>query len=313
MRFPGGMNGKRYVVILNRESGMMVSLGAETVAEELRKVFAEHAFAAEVKLVEGTGMRRALEEARDGAAEVVVVGGGDGTVAAAASVMRGSSKPLGVLPLGTFNLAARDLGMPLSPGAAAAALLEAPEVEVDVLEVNGKLYLCVVVLGFYPAMALAQREYHGHWIFKLMRSAWDVLRYLAAYPPLDLEFNDGRKTVRCRTRFAAITNNDYEPSMGLIPRRVSLDDGHFTVYVSRHQTRWGYLRSLLTWMAGRWKEDREIMIFRAKRLSIGVKRRNRVPVMCDGEIEKLRLPFEVTLRAKALKVLAPRLAMAAET
>ncbi|WP_166443020.1 diacylglycerol/lipid kinase family protein [Phragmitibacter flavus] len=302
------MIGKRVVVILNRESGTMLALGPEVARDLLAEVFQRHGVEAEIQLLKGREIQGALEKARDGNADSVIVGGGDGTVASAATVMAGNDKPLGVLPLGTFNLAARDLGMPLDLEAAAEALITAPLGEADLLEVNGRMYFCVVVLGFYPVMALGQKEYHGNWMVKTFKTGWDVMRLLATYPPLDLVLHDGEKEFRCRTRFAALANNDYEDLMGLIPRRRSLDGGHLTVYVSRHRTRFGYVKSLVAWMMGRWRHDKEMTVFHASQLKISVKRKRRLAVMCDGEIEKLTTPFEVFLRPQALRVLAPRLA-----
>ena len=52
-----------------------------------------------------------LRQALHGETDAVIVGGGDGTVAAASTVFAGQDEPLGILPLGTFNLAARDAAM----------------------------------------------------------------------------------------------------------------------------------------------------------------------------------------------------------
>ena len=78
---------------------------------------------------EGAGERRWRRRCgrRVGAMpDAVIVGGGDGTVAAAATIFAGQDKPLGILPLGTFNLAARDVGMPLDWQEAAKLLVTAP-------------------------------------------------------------------------------------------------------------------------------------------------------------------------------------------
>jgi len=303
------MNIHKVVVILNRESGTMLALGPEAVRTVLEETFHGHGWECDIQLLPGKEVQEALEKARDGEADAVIVGGGDGTVASAATVMAGHSKPMGVLPLGTFNLAARDLGMPLELKEAAESLLTAPVSGADLLEVDGKMYFCVVVLGFYPALALGKKEYHGHWLVKSWRSFKDMAKSVATFPPLDLVLNDGEKEVRCRTRFAAMANNDYEQLMGLIPKRNRLDGGHMTVYVSRHRTRWGYVRSLLSWVLGRWKEDKEMTVFKATRLQIHVKRKKHIAVMGDGEIYRIALPFEVIVRPGALQVLAPRLAV----
>lgn len=300
-------------VILNRESGTLCTLGPDVVEAGLKEVFEELGCTVEIQQVPGKEVRKALEKARDGGADAVIVGGGDGTVATAATVFAGHDKPLGILPLGTFNLAARDVGMPLDWKEAARALVTAPEGKMDLLDVAGNLYMCVVVLGFYPALVMGRPEYHGSWIVKSCRTMWDALRSAATYPPLHLCLQEGDRIERHRTRIALLANNDYEDIFGIIPKRRSLDAGYFTVYISKHQTRFGLLRSFIAWVMGRWKEDREIVVMHATDLEIRVTRKRRIPVMMDGELEKLPVPLRVKLVPKALLVIAPRLAEEVES
>lgn len=295
-------------VILNRESGTLASLGPDVVEQGLKEIFEELGCAVEICQVPGKEVQAALEKARDGDADAVIVGGGDGTVATAATVFARHTKPLGILPLGTFNLAARDVGMPLDWQEAARALVTAPVGEMDLLDVAGNLYMCVVVLGFYPALVMGRPEYHGNWIVKSVRTLWDALRSAATFPPLHLCLQEGDTVIRHRTRIALLANNDYEDLFGIIPRRRTLDAGYFTVYVSKHQTQFGLMRSFLAWVMGRWKEDREIVSMRATDLEIRVTRKRRIPVMMDGELEKLAVPLRVQLVPKALRVIAPRIA-----
>lgn len=296
-------------VILNCESGTLVTLGPDVVEQGLKEVFEELGCVVEIRQVPGKDVKEALEKARDGDFDAVIVGGGDGTVATAATVFAGHDKPLGILPLGTFNLAARDVGMPLDWREAARALVTAPVGEMDLLDVAGNLYMCVVVLGFYPALVMGRPEYHGNWVIKSMRTLWDALRSAATFPPLHLCLQEeGDKVIRHRTRIALLANNDYEDLFGIIPRRRTLDAGYFTVYVSKHHTQFGLIRSFFAWVMGRWKEDREIVTMRATDLEIRVTRKRRIPVMMDGELEKLAVPLRVKLVPKALRVIAPRIA-----
>ncbi len=295
------------VVILNQESGTLRKLGPEQVEAGLRRTFEESGCVVEIRRVMGKEVEAALREARQSDADAVIVGGGDGTVAAAATIFAGQEKPLGILPLGTFNLAARDVGMPLDWQEAAKLLVTTPAGNMDLLEVEGKLYLCVVVLGFYPSLVLGQPEYHGSWIVKTLRTLLQALRSAATIPPLNLRLNDGESLHLHRTRMAILANNDYEDLFGIIPKRRSLDAGYFTVYISKHSSQWGMLKSVLMWILGRWNEDREITVIRATELEIDVKRKRRIAVMMDGELEKLILPIRVKLRPKALRVIAPRL------
>lgn len=297
----------KLTVILNRESGTIMKLGPDLVAEGLGEIFEELGCHAEIRQLAGNEIQAALEAARDGISDAVIVGGGDGTVASAATVFAGHDKPLGILPLGTFNLAARDIGMPLDWKEAARLLVDAPETEMDLLDVNGKLYLCLVVLGFYPAQVMGRPEYHGSWIIKSLRTMFSSLRSAATFPPLDLRLSDGGIIHQHHTRMTLVANNDYEDMFGIIPKRKSLDAGYFTVYILKHQSRFGLLKSCLTWLLGRWKQDKEIATLHATELEIDVKRKRRVAIMMDGEVEKIKVPFSIKLKPKALRVIAPRL------
>ncbi len=294
-------------VVLNREAGTLVSLGPEQVEAGLREIFAEMGCGVEILNVPGAKVEETLRQALESDADAVIVGGGDGTVATAATIFANHDKPLGILPLGTFNLAARDVGMSMDWEKAAAQLVTAPVVAADLLDVGGRLYFCVVVLGFYPALVMGQEEYHGNWLVKTFRTLMDAIRSMTTFPPLNLHLNQNGSIESHRTRMALIANNDYQDMFGIIPVRSSLDAGYFTVYISKHRTRLGMARTMLAWLLGRWKLDREIISLRATTMEIDVKRKRRLAVMMDGEVDKVALPFKVTLQPKALRVISPRI------
>src|SRR4051812_47059714 len=75
---------------------------------------------------------RDIEQVAQGHPQLVVAAGGDGTVNAVASVLAGTDIALGVLPLGTLNHFARDIGMPLDLQGAARAIVAGKRRAVDV-------------------------------------------------------------------------------------------------------------------------------------------------------------------------------------
>ncbi len=97
----------------------------------------------------GDAERFAREAAASGIG-LVLVGGGDGTVNEVINGLAGVSRPpaLGVLPRGTANVLARELGLPLSPGAAAATLVRARQREVHLGLVNGRRFVMMAGVGF---------------------------------------------------------------------------------------------------------------------------------------------------------------------
>lgn len=289
----------------------MVRLGKDAVVEAVTRAFQEGAVQLELHAVKAKDLQATLEQAVAGEADALIVGGGDGTVASAATLLAARKKTntmaMGVLPLGTFNLAARDLGMPLDLEEAARALTTAPVAPMDAMELNGRLYLCLMVLGFYPALKMARPEHHGWWLVRAFHTLRDSVRHAATFPKLSLDLvqEDGQK-LQYRTRVALIANNDYAEVFGVLPQRASLNAGHFTVYVSTHRTRLGLLRSLLAYVLGRWKQDKEVARLQTTELEIHARRNRTLPVMMDGEVEKLALPLRITLRPGVLQVIAPK-------
>lgn len=301
---------RHFVVVLNEESGTVLRLGREEVIRTLTEVFEQAGIQLTLHAVQSGDLQDRLREAVQTDADALVVGGGDGSVASAATLLAGRTKgkpmAMGILPLGTFNLAARDLGMPLDLAEAALALTAAPVIPMDAMELNGQLYLCLMVLGFYPSLKMARPEHHGWWFVRAFRTLRDSLRHAATFPRLQLTLIQDGKSIECRTRVVLIANNDYEEVFGVIPQRSSLDAGYFTVYLSRHRTRLGMLRSFFAWILGRWKQDREVTRLQTSELVIDAKRKRTLPVMMDGEVERVPLPLRITLRPRVLNVLAPR-------
>src|SRR5688572_33128134 len=96
-------------------------------------------------------------EAAESSEQIVVAAGGDGTISAVASELAGSDKILGVLPIGTLNHFAKDLGIPLELPAAAQTIKEGNTAAVDTGEVNGRVFINNSSLGIYPQI-VSRRE-----------------------------------------------------------------------------------------------------------------------------------------------------------
>ena len=94
----------------------------------------------------GTEQARA---AVDAGADLVLAWGGDGTVNSVAGGLAGSGVPLGILPAGTGNLLARNLGLPLGLRDAAAVAFTGRERAIDLIDVGlgGRVTTCSVMAG----------------------------------------------------------------------------------------------------------------------------------------------------------------------
>jgi diacylglycerol kinase family enzyme len=91
---------------------------------------------------------RAVEAVRSGIYDAIVAVGGDGTIRHAASAVAGTDVPLGIVPLGTGNVLAHEIGLGREPNVLAAALLSGPAVSMVAPVANGELFLLMAGAGF---------------------------------------------------------------------------------------------------------------------------------------------------------------------
>jgi len=137
-------------VLLNAAAGLRPrQVQAEVV--RVRELFATLEVEANVRLVAGPDLLAAARAAAASDTDVVVMAGGDGTVSAGAGGLAGTGKPMGVLPLGTLNHFARDLGIPTLLEDAVRTVAEGIVREVDVGEANDRVFVNNSSLGLYPA------------------------------------------------------------------------------------------------------------------------------------------------------------------
>ncbi|MFT8245400.1 diacylglycerol/lipid kinase family protein [Roseomonas sp. BN140053] len=240
-------------------------------------------------------------------ATLIIVGGGDGTLRSAAGRLAGTDRTLGILPLGTLNLLARDLGLPLDPVEAARLLGQAAERRIDLGEVNGEVFACQSVLGMPNAVG---RHRQAH---RRQRSLLSRLRVIAGIvramgqPPLRLGMVvAGESRVRrVWARALSVVNNPYESGVGQLFHRPTLDGGTLAIYRPRRFGLFWALLMMLAMALGRWREMREVDILHAPAVTLR-SRRKHLRVMNDGEMLMLATPLRYRILPRALRVLAPR-------
>lgn len=293
------------LLIANERSGRMLEQGLTGL--DLARLLDRAGIACSVATLEGTQTVAALIEAAlaEGVSSVIVAGG-DGTVRSAAQALAGADAALGVLPCGTMNLLAKDLGMPLDLAAAAMALARGRVVAIDLGEVNGEVFTCASLLGMPARLArfrerLRARRGPCRWL-SLLRPTW---RTLARACRLSVLIGrPGRRPRRVGARAIAVSVGRYDEAAGQVFRRSRLDRGEFGVHLVRRTGPLRAVRMLLRMALGRWRSDPDIEATTAPGLVI----HSPLPllrVLNDGEIRLLPPPLRYRLRRKALRVIVP--------
>lgn len=292
---------KRVRVLLNAEGGSVKSLGAEEQAARVVAAFDKHGVAANVAALPGRQLEKAIAHARGD----VVVGGGDGTIAAAAGVLAGSRRTLGVLPLGTLNHFAKDLGVPTLEKAVA-AIAARHVARVDVGEVGGKVFINNSSIGFYPRMVAERtREQRASGMPKWPAMALAALRTLRRFPHHRLSIRvDGDETP-CVTPCVFVGNNDYRLTGFDLGKRKRLDGGGLLVVVVRGTTLWSLVGPSLRAAIGRVDEADDIEVTRGVTALTIDSHAGSVEVSHDGEVTRMPTPIDYRIRPAALRVFAP--------
>jgi diacylglycerol kinase family enzyme len=289
-------------VIIHAGSG---TSSKDEAPERFTELFRRGGIEARISLVRNgeSPVELARRAVQDGAA-TIVAGGGDGTINAVASTLIGTDISLGVLPLGTLNHFAKDLGIPLDLDAAVQTIIANHTIQVDVGDVNGHIFLNNSSLGLYPSLVhqreQKQRLGHGKW----PAFVWAAFIVMRRYPFLDVRLKTDGREISTRTAFVFIGNNEYEMESFNIGRRVRLDAGQLSLYFSHRTGRFGLVMLGLRAFLGHVDRIKEFVAMRTTEVSIDT-RRDRIRVSTDGEVVMMKPPLRYRVRPGALRVVVP--------
>ncbi len=205
---------------------------------------------------------RALAEGR----QLVVAGGGNGTVGAVAGKLAGTDAALGVLPMGTLNHFAKDAGLPVNLEAAARTVFTGRIAEVDVGEVNGRVFVNNSGVGFYPHFVRQReaQERRGN----AKRIAFALALRAVARRNLRLPFKlrlDVKEALERVTPFLFVGNSRYHTSGPAIGARSTLDSGRLWVCTAPSLGRQDIAGLALRALVGR-EPDEELNAFEVEEL-----------------------------------------------
>jgi diacylglycerol kinase family enzyme len=290
-------------VLLNRGGGAFVA------DPQLRKKVAAALKAAgvdaKIEMIDGGDCEVRAKAIAERGDPLLVVGGGDGTIGAAASAMVGSKTVLGILPLGTLNHFARDLGLPADHTETARLIAAGKSRRVDVAEMNGRIFINNSAIGLYPLMVVdrdMQRERLGR--SKRLAMIVASMRTLARFHRHRLALTVNGKKRLVDTPLLFVGNNDYRIDIAAPGKRESLDDGQLCVLVMRKKSASGLIAASIRALFNRARADDMVQLDGVERLTVG-SARSQLRVSLDGEVVRAEPPLEYRIRKKALRVIAP--------
>ena len=295
---------------MNAGAGAFNQKLAADVESELASTFAHHGVAAKFVFVDGEDLQNsaksALAQAKRGEIDAVVIGGGDGSIRTVAGVLADTNIPLGVLPLGTLNHFAKDLGAPLACGCGGgrgrgwscprsrSRRGQRRDLHQQFLDRHLSLH------GHRPGAAKGERTSSPNgWRWCQRSSACcDISRGgVCASRRKDLPVRTARPACSSATTNTA-------PSCSALGRRHHLDRGELWFYVVKPRNPLEFLLMVWRLCFGHMEQARDLDTFRLREAEIGA-RTSRLPVALDGEVRILHTPLEYRSRPGALRILAP--------
>lgn len=229
---------------------------------------------------------------------VLGVAGGDGTVSAAAAVAHDVGIPMLVVPSGTLNHLARDLGVDRLD-ALVRAVGDGRAISMDLGEIGGRAFVNATTVGTHPQIVALRERLEGR-LGKWPAAFWSGLQTLLHEQPVDLEI-DGRP----RRVWMLFVGNGRYATEGVAPtRRHRLDDGLLDVRLVHAERRWARTRLALSMLAGR--VDRCVAYERWTTQELRIRSREGPLVLAvDGETWQSPQEFAIGKRPRALAVLQP--------
>lgn len=246
----------------------------------------------------------ARQAVRDGF-DIVVAHGGDGTQSAVAGALAGTETVMGVLPGGTFNYFARDLGVGETVEDALATLLDARVRRVDVGQIGDLVFLNNVSLGAYPQILKTREGIYRRWGRSRLAAYWSVLVALRRlrHPMRIVARVDGTER-QFTTALVFVARSAYQLDAFGLDGADAIREGSFAVLVAKARKPLPLMRSAVRLALGLSARDSDFDLIVTDHLTIETGKRQQL-VAHDGEKTRMDSPFRLKVRHGALKVLVP--------
>ncbi len=296
-------------ILINGKSGTVLSMGQPTIEQAITHsgIKVDELCFSEPDEMQANLERLAAKKA------LLLIGGGDGTIRESAKYLSDQKKAFGVLPFGTMNLLAVDLGLTSLNHALESYARGVREDTMDAGFVNGEIFLCCASIGTMPQASVYREANRLKNKFLLMPELFMfVLRNMELHKRdrivvHNLSEPGTQKMQRFHTPAVVISANRFADSEKLTEsnfKRVSLSGGELAVYVSTTKTSTAHVRLLWRLIFGHWLKDPDMTELTGSHFKIW-SQHHKPLISIDGEVEKLKSPLELTLKKDHVHVLLP--------
>ncbi len=288
--------------------------GPRDVQRALKRVrshLRHRGWSVELRLTEKPGDAIALAHAAaQTGCDVAIVAGGDGTINEAVNGLVGTQTAMGVLPVGTGNMWAKQLGIPtytltnpLRLHEAAAGLAEGTIRLVDVGQVNNRYFLCWAGIGL-DAQVTAEVEPRQRHTKRLGALPYAIAAVLVAreFQGVQARVSLDGGVVRGRTLLILVSNIQQYIGVLNVAREARIDDGLLDVFVFKGLGFPYAVRHLLKIISQRYLQDPQVVYRQIRHIEVCTEWA--IPVQVDGDPIGTT-PVTLKVVPLALRVLVP--------
>lgn len=235
--------------------------------------------------------------------EAIIAAGGDGTVNEVMNGLIGTDTALGVLPLGTVNIWAREMGLPMDTLKAAEMLTKSGLTQIDVGRAGERYFLLMAGIGFdaevTAMVSSTEKKMLGvmAYIKQAIQLAWN---FRGISPKLKI---DGKR-VRGKILMVVIGNSQLYGGVVKFTAHATIDDGLLDVCVIKGQGMLSAPRRLISIFARHYNRDPLVQYYQAKTIEIRGSKKKPIPIQVDGDYLRTT-PMTFRVVPRSLWVLVP--------
>jgi len=234
--------------------------------------------------------------------DFITVFGGDGTVREVVKGLEGEPLPIGIIPFGTVNVLALDLGIPFNPIQAAAAVVGGRKRRIDVGYMNGEPFLLMVSTGLH-ALAVHNVDLRTKRVIGRIAYVLSAVAALLTYRARRVRILIPESGVQDRGYLAIVANSRFYAGPYRIADQTRIDDGLLDVVLFKRRSVAAMLRLLAGMLFNRTRFLRDVAYYRCTEVELNSRRRQKMQM--DGD-KAPSTPARVWVKKRHVSVLVPR-------
>lgn len=276
-------------------SGMNPAEIVKTISDTFFKYNAEADFA----LTEAAGdAKKIAKEAAGQNYDAVLAVGGDGTINEVINGIAGTDVTLGVVPLGTANVFAIQMGLPGDIKEACELLFEGKTVDIDLGRINKHYFACMAGIGF-DAHVIKAADCRMKKVFGALSYIFAAMMAYFSYRFTEIKIKiDGQK-IKKNGHLVLVFNGKYYGGQMVLAPKADLVDGYLDVCIFKRKNIFSFISYAYGIFKGNLHKYTTVEYCRCKKISI--KGKTRHPLHADAEYIG-ETPAKIKIFPKHLKV-----------